>query len=140
MCLFEKSIFTGKYFYKFSFFDFFFSVQSNEFSTRPIMGCFSSNHMLPLCLRLREKSARPKWTIFKHFSEILIVRNVCMSDILEFCPLSVLCSASAIYTSFCRCLKYLLKVRHIILVYPNVVGFLIFRTLGLGRSKTMPCV
>ena len=46
----------------------------------------------------------------------------------------------ALYTSLCRGLKYLLEVRYVILVYPNVVRFLLFKTFCLGRSKTLPCV
>ena len=47
------------------------------------------------------------------------------------------CSASTAYTSFCRSLKYLLKVRYIILIYPIVARFLIFKTHCLGRAKTL---
>ena len=36
----------------------------------------------------------------------------------------VVCSAFTAYTSLCRGLKYLLKVRYIILVYPNLARFL----------------
>ena len=43
-------------------------------------------------------------------------------------------SASTAYTSLCRGLKYLLKVRYTIPNYPNVVKFLIFETLCLGRA------
>ena len=67
-----------------------------------------------------------------------ILRNVCLVVISEFC-LSV-CSASTTYTSLCIDLKYILKVRYIILNYPNVAQFLIFETLCLGRAKTLTYV
>ena len=54
--------------------------------------------------------------------------------------LSMVFSASAAYTSLFSGLKFLLKVRYIILVYLNQVGFLIFKTLCLCRSKTLPYV
>ena len=41
------------------------------------------------------------------------------------------------YISLCGGLKYLLKVRYIILVDPNEAGFLIFKTVFLGRSPTL---
>ena len=44
------------------------------------------------------------------------------------------------YISLCRGLKYLLKVRYIILNYPSVARFLIFESLCLGSSKTLPYV
>ena len=69
-----------------------------------------------------------------------IIRNVCLSAISEFCLSVVVCSASTTYTSLCRGLKYLLKVRFIILVYPNVARFSIFKTLCLGKSKTLSYV
>ena len=47
---------------------------------------------------------------------------------------------STAYTSLCRSPKYLLKVRYIILNDPNVVRFLIFETLCLGRAKTLTYV
>ena len=65
-------------------------------------------------------------------------KNVCLWEISEFCLLSVDCSPTAAYTSLCRDQKYLLKLRYIILVYLNVTGFLIFETICLGRSKTLP--
>ena len=52
----------------------------------------------------------------------------------------VVCSASAANTSLCRGLKYLLKVPYNIQKYPNLAGILIFETLCLGRSKTLPYV
>ena len=38
------------------------------------------------------------------------------------------------------CLKYLLKVRYINQVDPNGARFLIFETVSLGSSATLPCV
>ena len=62
-----------------------------------------------------------------------------MSVILEFYLMSSsVFSASTAYTSLWRGLRYLLKVRYIILNYHNLVGFLIFGTLCLGSSKTLP--
>ena len=49
-------------------------------------------------------------------------------------------STSAVYTSLCRGLKYLLNVPYIILGYPILVGSLIFDTLNLGSSKALPYV
>ena len=45
-----------------------------------------------------------------------ILRNVC------------LCSASVVYSILCRGLKYSSKVRYIIVVDPNITGFLISET------------
>ena len=53
---------------------------------------------------------------------------------------SVVCSASTAYISLCRGLKYLPKVRYIISNHPNVVRFLIFETLCLGKAKTLTYV
>ena len=56
------------------------------------------------------------------------IRNVCLPVIFEFflhcCLLSVVCSASA----------------YIIQNYPNIIGFLILKTLCSGRSKKLPYV
>ena len=56
------------------------------------------------------------------FQTILRI-NVRLSVILEF-YLSSVCSASTAYTSICRGLKYLLKVKYIILNCTNVTQFL----------------
>ena len=64
-----------------------------------------------------------------------VLGNVCLSVISDFC-LSSVCCASTAYTSLFRGLKYLLKVRYIILNYPNVAWFFIFDILCLGRAKT----
>ena len=50
------------------------------------------------------------------------------------------CSASTAFTSLCRGPNYLLNVRYIIIVYPNVAGFLFFETLCLVRSATLPYI
>ena len=50
----------------------------------------------------------------------------------------VVCSASTAYTSLYRGLKYLLEIPYFIQDYLEVVGFLNFETLCLGRSKTLP--
>ena len=52
----------------------------------------------------------------------------------------VVCSASIAYNSLCRGLEYLLKIPYFIQNCPNVVWFLIFKTLCLGRSKLSPYV
>ena len=97
--------------------------------------------MFPLFLQLPEKMVLdPNWPYISTFQTIL--RNVCLSIISEFC-LSVgrsVCRASTAYTSFCRGLKYLLKVRYIILNYPNVARFLISEILCLGRAKILTYV
>ena len=49
----------------------------------------------------------------------------CLSSIV------IIWSASKAYTSLCRGLKYLLKLRYIILIYLKVAWFLIFETLCL---------
>ena len=70
--------------------------------------------------------------------------SVCLV-ILEFClllssssSLSVVYVLAPAYTSLCRDLKYLPKVRYIILVDLLWAGFLIFETVFLGRSATLP--
>ena len=42
---------------------------------------------------------------------------------------SAVCSPSTAHTSLCRDHKYLLEIRYIILVYPNVTRFFIFNTV-----------
>ena len=50
----------------------------------------------------------------------------------------VVCSVFAAYTSFCKGLKCLLKVRYIILLYPKLTEFLIFEFLTLfGQVKNI---
>ena len=61
--------------------------------------------------------------------------NNILSVISQFC-LSV-CRGSTAYTRLCRSLKYLLKVRYIIV---NVARFLIFETFCLCRAKTLTYV
>ena len=68
------------------------------------------------------------------------IRNVSLSVILEFCLSVVVCVLAPAYTSLCRGLKYLPKVRYIILVDPLWARFLIFETVFLGRSATLPYV
>ena len=81
--------------------------------------------------KFQKKGPRPKWTIYKHESD---KKEKCLSVIEKICLFSVVCSASAVYSSLCRGLKYLLKVWYIILVYPYVARFLIFETLWLGND------
>ena len=50
------------------------------------------------------------------------------------------CSASVVYTSLWRGLKYLLKVLYIIQYYPKVAVFFIFKALCINRLKTLPYV
>ena len=76
-----------------------------------------NNPMFPLFLPYPEKGPKPKWTIYKHVSEH---SKKCLSVILELCLLFVVCSASAAYTRLCKGLKYLQKVKYIVLNYPKV--------------------
>ena len=84
----------------------------------PVLGYFSSN-------------PRPKWNIYKHESDknkkFLSVGNYRNQSVARLQP-------TPAYE--CRSL-YLLKLRYITLVYPNVVRFLIFEILCLGRVKTL---
>ena len=50
---------------------------------------------------------------------------------------SVVCR---LYPSLCRYLKYLPKVRYIIVIKPSGAGFLIFQIVFLGSSTTLPYV
>ena len=86
----------------------------------------------------RKKVLDPNGPYISTFQTIL--RNFCLSVISEFWLSSVVCSASPAYTGLCRGLKYLLKVRYIILNDPNVARFLIFETLCWGRAKTLTYV
>ena len=72
-----------------------------------------------------------------------IIKNVCLSVILEFCLLSVfcylcsvVCNKSAAYPSVCTGLEYLLKVKYTTLVDPNEAVFLIFETVFLDWSMS----
>ena len=73
------------------------------------------------------KSPRPKWIIYKHVSD---ESKKCLS-VGNARILSVVCEQSPAFPSICRGLEYLLKVRYIILVVPNVAGFLISNTVFL---------
>ena len=96
----------------------------------------------------RKKGPRPKWTIYKHVSDnskkCLSVGN---SEILSVVcrPSSavvvvVVCVLAPAYTSLCRELKYSPKVGYIIVVDPLWTGFLIFETVFLDRTATLPYV
>ena len=78
-----------------------------------------------------------KWTMHKHVSEkskkCLSVGN---SEILYV----VVCVLALAYTSLCRGLQYLLKVRYIIVVNPNGAEVFIFETVILGRTAALPYV
>ena len=76
---------------------------------------------------LPEKGPRPKVSIYKHISDN---SKKCLA-VGNFGILSV-CRASATYTSLCRGLKYLPKVRYIIPVDPLWARFLIFKTVFLA--------
>ena len=103
------------------------------------LGYFYSNPMFPLFLKLSEKRVLdPNGPCINTLQTIL--RNVCLSVILKFYPLSVVYGASAAYTSLCRGLKFLLNVRCIVLNYPNVTRSSIFETLCLSRTKTLTYV
>ena len=56
-----------------------------------------------------------------------ILRNVCLTVILEFSLPSSVCVFAPAYTSLCRGLQYLVKVRYIILV--DGTRFLIFEAI-----------
>ena len=92
----------------------------------------------------QKKGPRSKWTVYKHKSDknkkCLSVGNSGILSVVRCLLLSVVCSVSTVYTNIYRALKYLLKVRYIILIYPSLTGFLIFETFCLGRSKTLPYV
>ena len=89
-----------------------------------VLGYFSVALCSYYFCNFRKKGPRPKWTIYKHVSDnskkCLSVGNF---GILSVVVVGVLCSASTAYTGLCRGLKYLLKVRYIILVDPNGAGF-----------------
>ena len=87
--------------------------------------------------------------LYKHVSykskKCLSVGNARISSVGNFGILSVVvvvvvCVLAPAYTSLCRGLKYSPKVRYIILVDPNGVGFLIFETVFLDRSATLSYV
>ena len=66
----------------------------------------------------------PNWPYISTFQTILII--VCLSVIVEFCLSSSIvlaCVLAPAYTSLCRGMEYLLKVRYIIVVDPNRSGF-----------------
>ena len=82
----------------------------------------------------RKKVLDPNISIYKHESDNL--RNFCLS--VGIMSVFVVCSASTAYTGLCKGLKYLLKVRYIILDSSNVVGFLIFKTFFWAGWKHCP--
>ena len=103
---------------------------------------FLSKPMFILILQLPEKGPRPKCTIYKHESD---KNNKCRSiglfGILSVVSVVVLYSGSIAYTClFIRGLKFLIKIPYFIQNYPKVVGFLIFESLCLDRSKTLAYV
>ena len=90
---------------------------------------------------LCKRSYRPKWNIYNHFldnsKKCLSVGN---SGILSVVVVVVVCVIAPACTSLCRGRKYLIKVRYIILVDLNSARFLIFETVVLGRTATLPYV
>ena len=99
-----------------------------------VLGYFSSITMFPLFATSGNKGPGPKQTIISTSRTKL--RNVYLVVISEFCLSAVFCCLlSAAYTSLCRDLKYLLKVKYIILVYPSMADFSQF--FGAG-SKHNP--
>ena len=82
-----------------------------------------------------KKGPRPKWNMYNHES----VKNKKYLSVSSYEIVSA-CSASTVYTSLCRGIKYLLEVMYFILVYCNVVGFWIIGNLCLGSSKTLTYV
>ena len=110
--------------------------------------CIYVYNLIELAFRAYTNFRHNLWKrLYKHFvSEMISFKfRSSLSKSLQIwnsvCFLwSVVCSASAVYVSLCRGLKYLLKVRHIIRNYPNVARFFIFETLCLGRAKTLTYV
>ena len=101
---------------------------------------FFSKPMFTLFLQLLEKRILEPNEPYIRASQTKI-RNICMSVILEFClPVVAVYSASTAYTSLCRGLKYLLKIPYCIQYYLNMTRFLVFQTVFLGRSVTMPYI
>ena len=67
---------------------------------------------------IQKKGRRPKWTIYKHVSD---KNKTCLSaDNFGILSVVVIYSLSTAYTSLCKGLKYLLKVKYFILVYLNI--------------------
>ena len=102
-------------------------------------------YLFSLFLQLPEKKVvDPNGPYISTFQTNL--RNLCREFRISVCHLSSSvylsgCRPSAAYTSPYKGLKYSLKVKYIILNYPNnVAKFLIFKTLCLGRAKTLICV
>ena len=89
-------------------------------------GLLFSYIYVPTIFTTSRKKVLPKWTIYKHESDKIVI--------------VVFCSMSIAYTSSCRGLKYLVKITYIIQDYANVARFLIFETLYLDESKTLPYV
>ena len=84
-------------------------------------------------------SQTPKRTIYMHESN----KNKKCLTASNFRILSVVvevCSPPTAYTSYGKGLKYLLKVRFIILIDHTVAEFLIFGIVLLGLSATLPNV
>ena len=89
---------------------------------------FKLTHVSTIFMISEKKVLDPNEPFIITFQTIL--RNTCLLVILEFCLMSVVVySVSAAYTNLWWGLKYLLKVPFIIQNYPNMVGFLIFKTL-----------
>ena len=86
--------------------------------------CFNYFFRLP-----EEKVLDPKGSYIRMFQTK--IRNICLSVISEYFLLSVVCNVTAAYTTLCGGLRGLL-------VYSSVAQFLIFKTLCLDRSKTLP--
>ena len=85
----------------------------------------------------RKKGPRLKWTIYRHKSD----KNKKSLYVSNFGILYVVvCSKSTAYTSFWKCLKYLLKISCFIQDYYKLHDFLILKTLCMGRSKILRCV
>ena len=95
---------------------------------QPFLVYFYNKPMYTLffAIKIRMNVPRPKWTTYKH-----------VSDNSKKC-LSVVCVLAPAYISLCRGLKYLLKVKYIILVDPLRARFLIYETVLLGSSATLP--
>ena len=69
-----------------------------------------------------------------------ILRSVCLLVVLQFCTSFVVFVLVPAYTSLCRGLDYLLKVRYIIVVVLNGSDSMIFSTFFCYGMEILPYV
>ena len=121
----------------FSFFVMFWKTQFNHFATE-IPWSLMKLMIFLSCWQLdREKGGfveGKKYYFMTYFWPFRVVLSVVCR------MLSVICVLTPAYSGLCRGLEYSLKIQCIILVDPNIAVILIFKTLCLGRSKTLPYV